>query len=580
MEKLEISFYRNGKATKKAVRYFGDDFKISLISESIISANLTIRNDTGVLLQTQGKREGKEILFDFPENNRGLYFFSVEALTPDGSFSTPEGKILAVENIYKTLPPPKGVIYHIFVDRFAKGGNVPLREDAYYNPDWQGEITQYPEIPGDHVENNEFFGGNLYGIIDRLDYISSLGTEWLYLSPVFTAYSNHKYDVGDFLSVDEMFGGDTALEKLISECHGRGIKVILDGVFNHVGMYSVYFDIKNRYGGAYRNPDSPCREWFEIRPDGSYDCWWGITNLPKIKKVKSYRDFICGRVIPKYMNMGIDGWRLDVVDEYDNSFLEEITASAKRINPDAVIIGEVWEDVTEKIAYEERKSYFYGSALDSATNYPLREGIISYFQTGNAVFLKEVLENQITNYPDEKMFCMMNMLGSHDTVRIMNVLAGEDGKDKPGSRLAKLCLTPGQREKGKGLLMAAYSLMACLPGIPAVYYGDEGGLEGWRDPFNRKPFPWGKEDTELIEYFKKINRIRANSRSLIEGDTNILQWNDGFFVFEREYQDSGRIFCVCNMSKEHIYHVDSSFIPLNIKDYKVYPGQTGIYGVC
>jgi cyclomaltodextrinase len=578
MDNISLTFFENGIKTHKIVKYAGRPFRIALSGDGFTEAGMEISGDMGFVAQTEGVKEGSSTFFDFPETPRGLYRFSIKAKGRDGGIFTYESKILVVDNLYKTITPPRGIIYHIFVDRFAKGGSVITRPDAIYNQ--SGRITQYPEHPGDYVENNEFFGGTIYGIIDKLDYISSLNTEWLYLSPVFKAYSNHKYDVGDFLQVDEMFGGDEALRLLIDECHKRGIKVILDGVFNHVGRDSVYFDYKNLYGGAYHNKDSRYREWFEICDDGTYDCWWGITNLPKIKKIKSYRDFICKRVIPKYMNMGLDGWRLDVVDEYDNDFLEEITSATKGINPDAVIIGEVWEDVTEKVAYSQRKSYFYGAALDSATNYPVREGIIKYFQTGNAVFLRDVLENQLKYYPDEKLFLMLNMLGSHDTVRIINILSGYDGNDMPGSYLSKLRLTPEQREKGKRLFLAAYTLLACLPGIPAIYYGDEAGLEGWRDPFNRQMFPWGKEDKEITDYIRKINAIRFNSKALTEGKTHIIQSNDGFFAFEREYGNYGKIFCVCNMSEKYIYHVNGGYVPLNLAENNVRPGQTGIFGVC
>ncbi|MDD4124802.1 MAG: glycoside hydrolase family 13 protein [Eubacteriales bacterium] len=578
-----VAYYENGKKTEKLVKYTGRAFSVCTEGHGLTSACLKIYDDDGFVAEAAGVKNGETHVFVFPELERGCYRFHIEAASSAGQFTSEPQRMLVVNNIYNTITPPNGIIYQIFPDRFAKGGTVPVRRDVVINDDWYGEITQYPENPGDYVENNEFFGGTLYGITAKLDYLSGMSCKWIYLNPIFTAYSNHKYDTGDFLSTDAMFGGEAALERLIAECHNRGMKLILDGVFNHVGRDSVYFDYKGINAGAYHNLNSPYREWFDIRDDGGYDCWWGITNLPKIKKTKSYRRFICDTVIPKYMKMGIDGWRLDVVDEYDNAFLEEITASAKRIDPNAVIIGEVWDDVTDKVAYSERKSYFYGAALDSATNYPLRDALIKYIKSGDAVYLKEELDNQINHYPEEKLDCMMNILGTHDTERILTVLGGDDNGNKTGKELADLRLTPQQREKGKKLLMAAYALLACLPGIPAVYYGDEAGLEGGRDPFNRKPFPWGREDGELVGYYRKINAIRANSQTLIKGKTKILQWNDGFFAFERECGSDicgGKIFCVCNMSANHVYYTDGSYIPLNLRDNKVYPGETGIYGVC
>ncbi len=587
--RYQVAFYENGVPTKTLVKYRGRVFTARVEGSGITGTSVYIYDDKGFAKRIEGVKDGDGYVLTFPELDSGFYRFRVELSAADGNRTEKPRRMLVVGNIYKTVKPPRGVIYQIFPDRFAKSGSiaaksgeVKIREDAVINGDWYGELTQYPLLPGDNVENNEFFGGTLYGVIEKLNYLKSLGVEWIYLNPVFIAYSNHKYDTGDYMEVDAMLGGRRALDELVAECHKRGMKLILDGVFNHVGRNSIYFDYYGKYGGAYNNAASPYREWFDIRADGSYDCWWGLTNLPKVKKVASFRKFICGTVIPEYMRAGVDGWRLDVVDEYDNAFLEEITAAAKRINPEAVIIGEVWDDVTDKVAYSERKSYFFGAALDSATNYPLRNAIIRYITSGDAEFLKDELENQLTHYPAEKLICMMNILGTHDTERILTVLGGGTSENKTGDELACLRLSPEQREKGKRLLKAAYTLLDCLPGIPTIYYGDEAGLEGHRDPFNRLPFPWGREDREILDHYKEINALRAESMALIKGSTEILQWNDGFFAFEREYKsvsEHERVFCVCNMSESYIYYVNGSYTPLNLKNNEVHPGETGIYKI-
>ena len=559
-------FYSDGKITRSLVKYSGSAF--CAVVPGARSTGLTLLSENVRVYENAFHGDTAE----FPPMEAGVYGFVLSA----------DGKVLAHDRIvyyeerYKLIEPPSGIIYHIFVDRFAKGGDVPVREDAVMNDDWYGGIPQYAEYPGQPVENNMFFGGTLYGVARKIGYLRSLGCEWLYLSPVFTAYSNHKYDTADFLSVDGMFGGDAALKELIAECHKNGVKLILDGVFNHVGDRSIYFDRFGKYGGAYVNENSPYREWFDIRPDGSYDCWWGLENVPKIRKVKSYRDFICKTVIPRYMRMGIDGWRLDVVDEYSNDFLEEITAAAKRENPDAIIIGEVWEDVTDKVAYSERKKYFCGAWLDSAMNYPVRGAILDYFKNHDASLLKSTLETQLSHYPRRSLLCLMNMLGTHDTERVLTVLGGGSSDGKSGTQLAHERLSPEARSYAAKLLKAAFWLLFCLPGVPAVYYGDEAGLEGGRDPFDRLPFPWGREDEEILRTVRAASALRRAHECLYKGDTEIAQCNDGFIVIKRRFGDECAV-CICNMSRGYDYKVDTRLVPLNGASHVLMPGETGVY---
>ena len=244
-----------------------------------------------------------------------------------------------------------GIIYQIFVDRFYSFGTVPAREDAVYL-NWD-DTPEYKRNEKGELKNNTFFGGTLWGVAEKLDYIASLGAGSIYLSPICKAYSNHKYDTDDYLTVDEGFGGDEALKHLINAAEKRGIKIILDGVFNHVGEHSIYFT------SALNDPSSPYKEWFSFSNyPHEYDCWWGCRNLPKTVKCHSFRSFICDQVIPKYMEMGVGGFRLDVVDEYSNEFTHEICAAVKKSNPRACIIGEVWEDASTKVAYDEAKDIF------------------------------------------------------------------------------------------------------------------------------------------------------------------------------------------------------------------------------
>ena len=296
-----------------------------------------------------------------------------------------------------------GTMYHVFVDRFFCGtGDVGAREDAVINRDWHGGIKQYAPYPGAPVANNEFFGGNLWGVAEKLDYLSSLGVTTIYLSPIFKAYSNHKYDTGDYMQVDEMFGGEQALAHLIERANQYGIRLILDGVFNHTGDDSRYF---NRYGkyeseGAYQSVNSPYHDWycFDQFPH-TYRSWWGIEILPKLNPSSvSCRSFLAGKggVAEAYIQKGIGGWRLDVADELSDDFLDLLRTTVKGASDgQGLIIGEVWENAADKIAYGKRRRYFRGKQLDSVMNYPLRNAILAFVQNGDArMFYNGLTESQ------------------------------------------------------------------------------------------------------------------------------------------------------------------------------------------
>lgn len=443
-----------------------------------------------------------------------------------------------------------GVMYQIFPDRFARGGEVIRRSDAVYNEDWDNGIPEYPEIRGDSFPNNTHFGGTLYGVAEKLDYLLSLGVNCIYLNPIFEAYSNHKYDTADFMSVDKSFGGDKALECLIEKAHSRGIAVILDGVFNHVGNDSIYFDAYGKYGnGACQSKDSPYYGWFKFNdyPD-SYESWWGIKNLPRTVRCESYISHITEEVIPKYMKMGIDGFRLDVADELESGFLDRIAKAIKSYKPDALIIGEVWEDASNKIAYDERKRYFRGGQLDSVTDYPIRNAVIDFVKYGNADFLVETVSTLYRNYPPHKLAVLMNFLGSHDTERIATVLGGEPDMGEPNSELAVKRMPEAVREQTKELLKQAYLLLASLPGVPCIYYGDEIAMEGYHDPFNRCPFPtYGFNDT-CSDYFKTVNKLRRSEPLFKAQQLKAEVLSDGVACITRE-NNTKKLIIFANMSE-------------------------------
>ena len=433
-----------------------------------------------------------------------------------------------------------GILYHVFVDRFCRGADTPKREDAVFLPDWEDGIPEYPAYPGAPLKNNTFFGGNLQGITKQLDHFVSLGVTCLYLSPIFEAYSNHKYDTGDYCKVDEMFGGDDALRELIAEAKKRGIHIVLDGVFNHTGDDSVYFNRRGRYAsvGAYQSKESPYYAWYEFQnyPD-RYTCWWNIPILPRIHpEVPSCRDFFLGDggVIDRYASMGISGFRLDVVDELPDPFVSGLKERLHRSNPESILWGEVWEDASNKMAYGKRRKYYLGEQLDGVMNYELRRGILAFLRDHDPSALRYALTEVMPNAPKRVQDCMMNLIGTHDTVRAITALAGPLPEGYTNDQLATMHLSPEERRIGSRRLCLAYLILATLPGIPTIYYGDEVGMEGYSDPFNRRPFPWRHPDREILSFYRRVGALRRAREEYRTGAFRLMHLSENVLVFSRE----------------------------------------------
>lgn len=446
-----------------------------------------------------------------------------------------------------------GAFYQIFVDRFRKSGERPLRKGTVRRQDWGGIPMYLPDESGE-VRCNDFFGGTLDGVIEKLQYLHDLGVTCIYLNPIFEAASNHKYDTADYMKIDPSFGDEDTFIRLCQEGEKLGIRVICDGVFNHTGEDSVYF---NRYGnyescGAYQSMTSPYYEWYNFLnwPD-KYDSWWGIRTLPQIRKnCLAFHEFIAGEqgVLQKWMSCGVYGWRLDVVDELSAEFVKEIRKKVKSLNPEALLIGEVWEDASNKIAYGERKNYFDGCKLDSVMNYPLRYAIINYMKTGSAEQFRHDVETLCENYPKPALDCLMNILGTHDTVRILTLLSGKEYASR--DERASAALSENEREKAKKLLKIASLLQFTLPGVPCIYYGDEAGLEGYEDPFCRRCYPWEHEDGELLCWYKKLLSIRRGCKAFAGGDYRTLIAENGVFAFTRSRYGS-KVLVAVNMGKDN-----------------------------
>lgn len=433
-----------------------------------------------------------------------------------------------------------GVIYHIFVDRFNRGGHREIPDGARVIPGRWKSIPEFPEYPGAKLYNNTFYGGTLWGIIEKLDYIKSLGTTAIYLSPIFRAASNHKYDTADYMTVDPIFGGEQALKALISAAKEKGIEIILDGVFNHTGSDSIYF---NRYGrykelGAYQSRKSKYYEWFDFQEyPTKYTCWWGIDILPRINPdIPECSEYFVGDggVVDKYSKLGVYGFRLDVADELSDDFISKIKSRLSSCKADNILYGEVWEDASNKSSYGRRRRYYLGSELDGVMNYPVRTGIINFLTGRGKDALAYALTDVTDNAPEQVLHNQMNLLGTHDTERILTILGGESAEGKSNSTLARLRMDNGRRAFAIKKLMSAYTIIATIPGIPAVFYGDEAGLEGYSDPFNRMPYPWGHEEETLLSHYRKLGEIRKNNPVYKKGDFKLIHLDEKLLVFSRK----------------------------------------------
>ena len=568
-------------------------FKLTCDTGKILNARLDIHNDgysaEPVYLSYEMKETWHEnrqsafeceldflrLLADSNLSGEGLYYYHYSITTEDGYLELGgekreeltyiengegERQLLLHKPDYRTSSSfREGVVYQIFVDRFFRSGKSGVKKNAILNEDWDNGIPQYAEVQGGELENNMFFGGDLWGIAEKIDYIASLGTKTIYLSPVFDAYSNHKYDTGDYSKVDEMFGGDEALGYLCSEARKRNIDVILDGVFNHTGNDSRYFNAKGTYNslGAYQSKESPFYHWYSFNeyPD-KYESWWGIKILPRVKSGdRSFRDYITREIVPKWMNAGVSGWRLDVADELDDSLLDDLRVAVKARNPDGVIIGEVWEDASDKASYGMRRRYLRGEQLDSVMNYPLRNAVIAYVTEGDHELFRAATETLYRRYPKQSSDNLLNFLGTHDTERIVTVLSGISSDGKSNDQLANFILDGGTKKRAVALLKFAYSLIAALPGVPCVFYGDEAGLEGYHDPFCRRPFPWNNVNEELTAHYIKIGNIRKTHRVLYDGTFKLLEATPERITYVREPWEEGSEKIVVAAARSGDYHI-------------------------
>lgn len=451
----------------------------------------------------------------------------------------------------------RGVSYQIFPDRFCRS-RVPdpagLVGDRTVHENWQDTPEFRPDERGE-IRNRDFFGGDLAGIISKLDYLKSLGVTTLYLNPIFEAASNHRYNTADYMAIDPMLGTAEDFRALCREAHARGMRVLLDGVFNHTGSASRYFNADGFYPelGAAQSKDSPYYNWYHFThwPD-SYDAWWGIKTLPAVEENQaSYRDFIIrseDSVVRHWLRCGADGWRLDVADELPDDFIAELRQAMDAEKPDCLLLGEVWEDGSNKIAYDRRRKYLLGRETHGLMNYPFRAAALDWLCGGDAAAFRESMEQLRENYPSPAFYSAMNFLSTHDTPRILTLLGGEPTPADKAERAAAQ-LSPAGRELARRRLMLGALLLYTFPGSPTVYYGDEAGMEGYEDPLNRRAFPWGAEDEELLRWYRKLGQLRGGRPSLQRGDICYL-YADGSGLALRRQWDSEVTTAAMNSGKE------------------------------
>ena len=551
----------------------GEELKINVKAiEDINEIYLIIANDNGII---------KEVNMNKCENNifsidniyldiEDIYFYYFKVIknvygniqTKYYGKSNNSGNCQEYYNEYdinkyqitvsKKVNTPKwfeeGVLYHIFVDRFNKTGKIHNpKKNSFMYANWE-DTPMYIKNSEGEIARWDFHGGNLKGIISKLNYLKSLGISIIYLSPIFEAQSNHKYDTGNYKAIDPMFGDEEIFKELIKEAKEKGMSIILDGVFSHTGDDSIYF---NKYGnydslGAYQSKESKYSSWYNFKNyPNEYDCWWGVKSMPNVNEnEESYMDYIIrdkDSVINKWMNYGVKGWRLDVVDELPNKFLDELRKETLKANNESILIGEVWEDASNKISYNERRKYLLGNQLNGVTGYVFKNIILDFLTykiSSSDAYNKFMTIKE--NYPKYAFKSNLNLLGTHDTPRILTEL-NED----------------------KELLNLAVAIQMTFEGVPYVYYGDEAGMTGGKDPDNRKTYPWKNEDKELIAFYKKMIKDRNNNEVLSRGDTTFLNLeNEDVFAYIRHMENSqeNEVLVIVNRSN------NENTVSINLKE--------------
>lgn len=521
----------------------------------------------------------------------GLYFYLFVMHTTDGErlllhqgggygdFDPKNGErwqLTVYETDFATPSHTKGgIIYQIFPDRFCRGkNNQPFPSDRFVREDWGG-LPEHRQTDAPCRLGNDYFLGNLNGIAEKLDYLKSLGVTMIYLNPIFEAHSNHRYNTADYFKIDPMLGSEKDFIALCKKARKKGIDIILDGVFSHTGSDSRYFNAAGRYGngGAYNDPNDTYASWYRFRRFNSdYASWWGIKTLPEVSEDDpSFTEFITGEegVIRYWMQRGAAGFRLDVADELPDAFLDKVRTAVKSENPEGYLLGEVWEDATNKISYSQRRRFLRGRQLDSVMNYPFAGAIIDFVTGGNGYDFAETVMTVLENYPAPALHNLMNHIGTHDTARILTRLAGEPALGRGRDWQAAQTLTPAQYATGKERLKMAALLQYTLVGLPSLYYGDEAGMTGYGDPFCRGCYPWGNEDEDLLAYYRTLGKARLHCAAFAEGELEFLAVGLGYVIYRRRQGESEAIIGI-----NRWHETETVSLGLDLSGYRAVFGET------
>ena len=441
---------------------------------------------------------------DVTLNDVGLYFYYFDLYTdfrrivrgPDncGVVSWQEGEswqITVYEADFETPDPIKGkVFYQIFPDRFCEGvENKPMPfPDRLYQADKHAEPFWQPNEVGGHL-NEDYFGGDLKGIQMKLPYLRKMGVDYLYLNPIFEAHSNHRYNTADYLNVDPLLGTNEDFETLCAEARKYGIGIVLDGVFSHTGSDSRYFNREGRYGE--------------------------------------------GGVIDTWLRRGAAGFRLDVADELPDEFIEKVRTAVKRVGPDKFLLGEVWEDATTKFGFDKRRTYLLGKGLDSVMNYPFKNAVLGFVCGRDAGQTMTDILSICEHYPAPALDTALNFLSTHDTERALTVIADEPANGRGREWQSGRCVTGDAYEEGMLKLRMAYAIIYTLPGVPCLYYGDEIGMQGYRDPFNRGFYCWDSHEERLKPVLAQLAQLRHTCEAFRTGELRVLRAEGGVLHYQR-----------------------------------------------
>lgn len=572
----------------------GENFNICLK----ISMDFGFVNEAKVIINQQGGKNEKELKMEYlytKENinyfslnfqfqNIGIHYFCIKLIlngeikwikfnpkTKSACITEedfPYWSITVYDQNFEVPDWAKGkIMYHIMVDRFNKSDKyVPEKMDNRVIRNW-GEMPVWVEDKKSKIHNNDFFMGNLKGIEEKIDYLKELGVEILYLSPICKSQSNHRYDTADYEMVDPYLGENSDLKGLCDSLHKNGMKIIIDAVFNHTGNDSKYFNEYNNYDtiGAFQGTQSPYYNWYRKKENGEFEYWWGFKNLPVCDgNNPEWQQYIYGvdGVIDKWFKLGIDGLRLDVADELTDDFIENIRIAVKRNKKDGFIIGEVWENAITKEKDGKQRTYLLGKGLDSVMNYPFTNAILKFVRFGNYEYLTQTITQILNQYPKEVVFSLMNSLSTHDITRAITTLVADGIQNNkynwvwnvPYSRKWQFNhdkLSNEKYDKAKKMLKIATTIQYFLPGNPCIFYGDEAGLYGYKDPFNRKCFPWDSIDSELYMFFSNLAKIRNQHKFLQQAEMNIIDADENIFIFER-YNEKNKMLIAVNRSEKDI----------------------------